>query len=135
VNVVFPFKYITTNSFGKIFRPHAEIAVFSKSHNIYVKRTLIVDTGADFTIFPRKNAFLFGIDLQKEATAEESSGIGGRETIFLYRNLPIMIGDVKLTIPVGFLNRNDVPALLGRQACLELFRLSFERHRTIIQRD
>lgn len=134
MKVTFPFKYITSNSFGKIFRPHAEISVFSKRHNTYVGRTLIVDTGADFTLFPRVNAILFGIDLQRETTAEESSGIGGKETIFLYPKLPIMIGSMKFIIPVGFLNRNDVPALLGRQACLEVCKLSFENHKTIIEK-
>ena len=90
-----------------------------------------MDTGADFTIFPRKDAYLFGIDLEKETTKEETFGIGGKEIIFLYKNLKVKLGDRKLTIPAGFLNRNDVPALLGRQHLIELFKVSFEEHKTI----
>jgi len=133
VKVTFPFTYITINSFGKVYRPLAEIAVFKKDLGIYIKRTLVVDSGADFTLFPLKDALAFGISIQRETKKEVSFGIGGEETIFLYQRLPIMIGDIKLTIPVGFLNSNDVPALLGRQACLEICELSFESHKTMIE--
>jgi hypothetical protein len=37
------------------------------------------------------------------------------------------IGDV----PVGFLNRDDIPALLGRQEFSEKFRLILHNHATI----
>ena len=91
----------------------------------------MVDTGADFTIFPRKDAFLFGIDLEKETTEEDTFGIGGKERIFLYKNLSVKLGDKELKIPVGFLDRNDIPALLGSQNFLELFKVYFEKHKTI----
>lgn len=91
----------------------------------------MVDSGADFTIFPRKDAFLFGVDIEKETVREKTFGIGGQETIFLYKNLQIKIGDLMLSIPVGFLNRNDIPALLGRQHFLEIFDTSFKDYKTI----
>ena len=131
MNLIFPFQHITTNRFGEVFRPYAKIQVFKKDLRIYVNRVLVVDTGADFTIFPRKDAFLFGIDLEKEATIEETFGIGGKERIFLYKNLKVKLGNKELTIPVGFLNRNDIPALLGRQQFMEHFKVSFEKHKTI----
>lgn len=131
MKITFPFRHITTNRFGEIFRPYAKIQVFKKDLKIYVNRILVVDTGADFTIFPRKDAFLFGIDLGKETMEEETFGIGGKERIFLYKNLKVKLGDKELKIPVGFLDRNDIPALLGRQYFLELFKVSFEKHKTI----
>lgn len=130
---IFPFQHIATNSFGEVFRPYAKIQVFKKDLKIYVNRVLVVDTGADFTIFPRKDAYLFGIDLEKETTKEQTFGIGGKERIFLYKNLKVKLGNRKLTIPAGFLDRNDVPALLGRQQFLELFKVSFEEYKTIFK--
>lgn len=129
----FPFQHIATNRFGEVFRPYAKIQVFKKDLKIYVNRVLVVDTGADFTIFPRKDAYLFGIDLEKETTKEQTFGIGGKERIFLYKNLKVKLGNRKLIIPAGFLDRNDVPALLGRQQILELFKVSFEEHKTIFK--
>lgn len=133
MKVAFPFRYITTNKFGEVFRPYAKINVYKKDLGIYIERILIVDTGADFTIFPRKDAYLLGIDLKREAVEDETFGIGGKEKIFLYKNLKIKIGKIDLKIPVGFLNRNDIPALLGRQHFLEIFNVSFINHLTIFQ--
>lgn len=133
MKLVFPFQYITTNTFGKIYRPYARIYVFKKDLGIYLERILVVDTGADFTIFPRKDAYLFGIDLGKETVLEETFGIGGKEKIYLYKKLKIKLGDKTLQIPVGFLNRNDIPALLGRQHFLELLKVSLDKHNTIFE--
>lgn len=134
MRVVFPFKYITLNRFGRILRPYAIVSVFKKDLGIYINRTLVVDTGADLTIFPRKDAFLFGIDLEKETVAEETFGIGGKEKIFLYNNLKVKLDSVLLSIPVGFLNRNDIPALLGRQHFLETLDARFVNYKTILQK-
>lgn len=131
MKIIFPFQHITTNKFGQVFRPYARIQIFKRDLKEYINRILVVDTGADFTIFPRKDAFLFGIDLEKETTKEETFGIGGKERIFLYKNLRVKIGNRELVIPAGFLDRNDVPALLGRQNFMEIFKVSFEKHKTI----
>lgn len=131
MKITFPFEYITVNIFGKIYRPYATVFVLNKSTGMYVRRTLIVDTGADFTLFPRINARLFGIDIGKETEKSQTFGVGGKETVYLYKGLSIKIGEVKLKIPVGFIDRNDVPALLGRQHFLELFEVLLKDHKTI----
>ena len=134
MKVAFPFQYITTNKFGKVFRPYAKIHVLKKDLGVWLERILVVDTGADFTIFPRKDAFLFGINLEKETTKEATFGVGGKESIFLYPKLQIKMGGVDLTVPAGFLDTNDVPALLGRQLFLELFNVSFTKYTTIFEK-
>jgi len=134
VKISFPFEYITDNTFGKIYRPYATLYVLNKNTGIYIKRTLIVDSGADFTLFPRINASLFGVDIEKETEKSQTFGVGGKETVYLYKNLPIRMGEVKLKIPVGFIDRNDVPALLGRQHFMELFKVTFERFKTVFQK-
>ena len=134
MKATFPFEYITANFFGKIYRPYATVYVLNKNTGIYIKRTLIVDTGADFTLFPRINASVFGINIDKETKKSQTFGVGGKETVFLYKGLAIKIGEVKLKIPVGFIDRNDVPALLGRQQFMELFKVKLEDLKTIFER-
>lgn len=134
MKIVFPFQDVSANRFGKIFRPYATINVLKKDIGVYLERILVVDTGADFTIFPRKDAYSFGIDLEKETVRDKTFGIGGQETVYLYDNLEVKVDNIKLKIPVGFLNRNDVPALLGRQQFLELFNVCFTHHKTIFQK-
>lgn len=134
MKISFPFEYITANTFGKIYRPYATLYVLNKNTGTYIKRILIVDTGADFTLFPRINASLFGVDINKETEKSQTFGIGGKETVYLYKNLPIKIGEVNLKIPVGFIDRNDVPALLGRQHFLELFEVLLKDHKTVFEK-
>lgn len=87
---------------------------------------MIIDTGADYTLLPKRHAIILGIDIAKECAVETTLGIGGAETVYQYRNLPIKIGDWEKQIPIGFLERDDIPPLLGRLECLEVFRLVFE---------
>lgn len=134
MKVKFPYQYIGSNKFGRIFRPYADVFVLNKDIGSYIHKMMVVDTGADFTIFPRKDAYHFGIDLENETTRDKIFGVGGEEIIFLYENLKVKLGNVKLTIPCGFINRNDVPALLGRQHFMELFQVSFAKFQTTFQR-
>lgn len=134
MKISFPFEYIGRNRFGKIFRPKAIISVYKKDIDIFVKKSFVVDSGADITIFPRKDAGLFGINLEKETVRDKTSGIGGEETIYLYNGLEVKLGDIKLKIPVGFIDRNDVPALLGRQHFMELFKTTFSNHQTTFEK-
>ena len=134
MKVTFSYQYIGSNKFGKIFRPYADVFVLNKNFGSFIHKFMVVDSGADFTIFPRKDAYHFGIDLEKETTKDKIFGVGGEEIIFLYENLEVKMGDIKLKIPCGFINRNDVPALLGRQHFSELFAVCFKNNKTIFEK-
>ena len=91
---------------------------------------MIVDTGADYSILPRSYAVYLGIDLTRDCIAQTTHGIGGMETVYIYKSLILEIDSFKRKIPIGFLDRDDVPPLFGRHECLETFRLVFAK-RTI----
>lgn len=88
---------------------------------------MIVDTGADYSLLPYSASEDLEIDLEKEAQVFKTFGIGGSETVYLIKHFKIKIGDYELSIPIGFLSRDDVPPLLGRQECLNRFDLHFFR--------
>lgn len=111
---------------GKIYRPYAVVEAFSSLTNDWESLEMVVDSGADYTLLPGKYASILGVDLQKDCLVETTLGVGGAETVYQYKNLPIRIGSWTKQIPVGFLERNDLPALLGRLECLESIRLIFE---------
>ncbi len=120
--IEFPYRYVTTNHFGKLYRPYAKILIRNlQNPKLWLERIAVVDSGADFSLFPRKDAYLFGVNLEKDIKIDKTFGVGGSEKIFLYTNLEVKLGSQILKIPVGFLDRNDVPALLGRQQFLDLF--------------
>jgi len=126
--VWFPYQYVTKNHFGKLYRPYAKILVRNSINpKLWLERIVIVDSGADYTLFPRKDAYLFGIDLAKDTHIDRTFGVGGSERVFLYRNLVVKVGGEILKVPVGFLDRNDIPALLGRQLFLDLFKVQLAK--------
>jgi len=92
---------------------------------------MLVDSGADYTLLPHVYAAHLGIQLDSESHAFDTMGIGGSERVFLLRHWPMRLGLWERKIPLGFLTRNDIPPLLGRQTCLETFKLTLFRHRTI----
>lgn len=129
----FPFTFIGKTKLGKIYRPYAIILVFSKLTYKWLPVEMVVDSGADYTLFPKRYAQILGIDLNLECQAETTLGVGGAETVYQYNGLPIKIDNWKQEIPVGFLERDDIPSLLGRLECLEKLRLTFADKITVLE--
>lgn len=92
---------------------------------------MIVDTGADYTLLPKHLAKILGIDLKQDCKVFKTSGIGGEEKVYLAKNIEVKIGGLQRKIPVGFLDREDIPSLLGRQNFLETFEVIFSSNRTV----
>lgn len=125
--VKFQFRRIPSDIFGVIYRPYADVLLQNKQDKSWLKVTMVVDTGADYTILPISYADYLGIDVKKDCLAQITHGIGGSETIYLYKSLSVKIGDFYRKIPVGFLNRNDIPPLMGRHQFFETFKAVFDK--------
>lgn len=122
----FPFTYIGNSKLGKIFRPYVLVNIYSLFRKAWQPVEMIIDSGADYTLLPNKYAEILGINLHNDCNIETTLGVGGVETVYQYKGLKIKIGEVELSVPVAFLERNDVPPLLGRLDCIEKFKLVFE---------
>lgn len=129
----FPFTFIGKTKLGKIYRPYAVILIFSKLTNKWLPVEMVVDSGADYTLFPKRYAQILGIDLNLDCLPQTTLGVGGIETVYQYKGLSIKIDSWKQEIPVGFLERDDIPSLLGRLECLEKLRLTFADKITIFE--
>ena len=127
----FPFQKEKSSLFGTVYRPVAQVQFWSLKRNLWDTIALIVDSGADYTLLPRYFSGFLGIDLKRDCERHPTSGIGGTEEIFLFRKMPIRIGKWEAKIPIGFLNHDDVPPLLGRQDCLEKIGVVLRKRRTI----
>ncbi|MBI3913404.1 MAG: retropepsin-like domain-containing protein [Chloroflexi bacterium] len=101
-----------------------------QTKDIWIPISMIVDTGADYSILPRSFATLLGIDLAVDCIEHRTLGIGGSEKIFLCRCQIVRLGKYRRTVPLGFLDRETGPTLLGRHECLETFRVIFGEHKT-----
>lgn len=129
--ITFPFERGPSPLFGSIHRPLAVVRLWSRKIQGWVQVAMLVDTGADYTLLPQIYASHLGVRLDRDGHGFDTVGIGGRERAYLVRRWPMRLGPWRREIPLGFLTRNDIPPLLGRQACLETFKLTFFQHRTM----
>lgn len=126
-----PFSFKGEGYLGKIYRPYIQVLITSGKIDEWLPTEMIVDTGADYTLFPKRYAELLSINLRKECKTDITYGVGGQEIIHLCKKgVSIRIGNFEKEIPVGFLNQDNIPALLGRLQTIEILKMTIE-HRVI----
>ncbi len=128
--VSFPFETRHSSVFKIVSRPIAVVSFWSKVISDWTRITMVVDTGADYTILPRNEAINLGIDLLKDCVRFQTYGVGGKETVYLRRSWKVKLGNIELSVPIGFLDTDDIPPLLGRQDFLEKLDIRLFRHTT-----
>lgn len=126
--VSFPFRKENSPIFGKINRPIADVLIKDKKHNLWQPVTMIVDTGADYTLLPLFLAKELGVELTKDCRIVVTQGVGGTSKVYLLKSrIDVRIGELQRRIPLGFLNSDYIPPLLGRQEFFETFKVVFEK--------
>lgn len=131
MRAIFPFKEETSPIFGKIRRPIAHVFLKHKTRPIWQPVTMIIDTGADYTLLPRFLASPLGIGLNADCKKIMTQGVGGNSIVYLLKEgLTARIGDFTRNIPLGFLETDYIPPLLGRLEFFETFRVVFEKFKT-----
>lgn len=122
--------------FGHIYRPVAKVFLRSSVVPISVGVWMVVDTGADYTIVPRHFAEKLRISLEKDCIKDATFGVGGEQAIYFCKNkIKATIGNIQRTIPLAFLDSNEVPALLGRLGFLETIDTEFLKTHTVVFKD
>jgi predicted aspartyl protease len=125
----FKFKKEKSPLLGVIYRPIVTVFFLNKNTHRYQPVKMIVDTGADYTLLPRFLAFNLGINLIKDCKKLKTSGVGGKEIVYFYKKkAKIRLGNWMKNIPLGFLDNDYLPPLLGRHRFLEEFKVIFDRH-------
>jgi hypothetical protein len=135
MNLAFPFRKEKSTIFGSIYRPIAQVSFWSQRYKMWEEITVIVDTGADYTLLPNYLADMFGIDLETEAQPFSTQGVGGKEIVYIVPKHKVLLGKWERTIPVGFLERNTIPPVIGRHMFLETFETHFSKNQAVIFRE
>lgn len=129
-----PFQFRGRGYLGNVYRPYLKILTSSQFIDEWIPIEVIVDTGADYTLLPKSYAQILLIDLHKDCFLDKTFGVGGQEGVYLYKSgVKVKINNWNSNIPVGFLDRNDVPALLGRLDCLEILGLVMKDRNTTLE--
>lgn len=127
----FSFKKEKSSILGTIYRPISRVLFWSTDKNSWVAVRMIVDTGADYTLLPRFMANELGIDLEKDCKIFNTYGVGGGERVYFLPKIKVKLGEWERNIPVGFLERNEIPPLMGRHLFLETFETLFSLNHTV----
>jgi hypothetical protein len=128
----FSFKKERSAILGSIYRPVARILFWSKVSKDWVAVRMIVDSGADYSLLPRFMADELGIDLEKECRIFNTYGVGGGERVYFLPKIKVKLGDWEREIPIGFLERNEIPPLMGRHQFMETFDTEFTKKHIVI---
>lgn len=129
--LTFPFRKEKSAILGIVHRPIAKVLFWSKKAHHWVATRMIVDTGADYSLLPRFMADKLGVNLETECKLFTTFGIGGGERVYFLPKAKVKLGQWERTIPVGFLERNEIPPLMGRQLFLETFETVFSSDYTV----
>ena len=127
----FPYREEKSSILGLIRRPVAKVALWSQKSNKWLAVRMIVDTGADYTILPRYMANNLGINLEKDCKIFTTYGVGGGERVYFLPKIKVKLGDWERIIPIGFLERNEIPPLMGRHLFLETFEALFSTNHIV----
>lgn len=129
-----PFQFRGEGYLGKIYRPYIKILISSNKIDEWIPIEIIVDTGADYTLLPKRYADLLQISLKRDCRIEKTFGVGGNEIVYQCKQeVRVQIGDFKRVIPVGFLDRDNIPPLLGRLQALEILKLIMRNKTTELE--
>jgi len=120
----FPFKKEKSPILGAIHRPVAKVFFWSKA-GYWSRIWMIVDTGADYTLLPRYLAEELKVNLEKDCKVFNTYGVGGQERVYFLPKIKVKLGNWERIIPIGFLERNEIPPLAGRHLFLETFETLF----------
>jgi predicted aspartyl protease len=127
----FKFTKENSSSLGIVYRPIVKVGLRDADGELF-ELSVLVDSGADISIFSRRIGDIMGIDVEK---GEEKifRGIVG-ELIAYVHKIPISINDREVETRVAFA-LSEVPNLLGRLDIFKNFEISFKKEDDLCFRD
>ena len=131
MTLTFSYKREHSSILGTIYRPIARVLFLSKETNDWVAIRMVVDTGADYTLLPRFMADTLGVTLEKDCKIFSTYGVGGTERVYFLPKIKVKLGAWERMIPVGFLERNEIPPLMGRHLFMETFETLFSSNHIV----
>ena len=125
--ISFLFKKEKSSLLGVIYRPIATVFFQNTKTGVFKPITMLVDTGADYTLLPRFLAQSLGVSLTKDCQMLKTTGVGGQQTVFFFKGkIKVELGNWQREIPLGFLDTDFIPPLLGRHEFFETFKTVFD---------
>lgn len=107
----------------KLLRPIIPVSIKYEKQSIHYEA--LIDSGADFCIFPQAIAQKLGINLKK-AKKIYFTGAGGEPILGMIENSVLQIGDLTLKTKIVFADLSGNVALLGQYGFFDKFIVKFD---------
>ncbi|MDD5738370.1 MAG: hypothetical protein PHY72_00370 [Candidatus Pacebacteria bacterium] len=89
---------------------------------------VLIDSGAEFSLFTKSDAELLEINLQKGERID-IGGVSGDKFLAFIHPVLVKIGNKEFKIKVAFSSRNDTPRILGRNPLFSNFFIIFDHQK------
>src|SRR3989338_6152517 len=90
-----------------------------------------VEKSAILGTIQRLMADKLGVNLEKDCKVFHTYGVGGGERVYFLSKTKVKLGEWERIIPIGFLERNEIPPLFGRHLFLETFETVFSSNHVV----
>lgn len=123
------FKYRQTNLLSpfsgkhKLLRPIIPVSIKNKQRSVYYEA--LIDSGADFCIFPAEIAHKLGIN-SKKVRRIYFSGATGEPIPGFIGKVSLQIGEITFNARIVFADLSDKKALLGQYGFFDKFTVKFD---------
>lgn len=102
-------------------------------HNLIVPYEVLVDSGADISVFDASLADVIGIDVIKGIKKQIIGATGFPEDMYLHTIL-VKVGNLKFKIEVGFMNiSTNSYGIVGQKGFFDKFKVSFDLNKKEIE--
>ncbi len=121
--IEFPYKQCISQNIGVIWKPYAMVRVITNERNYRCQ--MLIDSGADITLIPKKAGDYLGFEPDKEMI-REIRGIGEGAVPYIIKTVQIEIGEYQIKGRIGWVLIEEVPFLLGRLDIFDQFDIKFD---------
>lgn len=123
---VFPYGFKFVLGSGKVFSfPAVEVSLFGNKCSDEFSFLVLIDSGAEISLFTKSDAELLGIDLEKGEAIEINSASGDNFSAFVHF-VKLKIGQALIDAEIAFSEKDDTPRLLGRHSIFSDFFIIFD---------
>lgn len=117
--IIFKYRKQSSSSFGKIFRPVADVMLEFNGNKIEIP--MYIDSGADITLIPFTVGKALGFQESKDEI-RQIKGISGFSVPFVVKIATMFLNDKIIEARIAWSMAEDVPPLLGRMDIFSKFK-------------
>ena len=120
--IEFPFEKRYSERLGQILKPIIPVSIIGPKRSVNL--FMLVDSGADISLLPYSVGETIGLELDI-ANRSEIHGIGEGSVPYILSHSGLIIGDIEISIRIGWALIEEVPFILGRLDLFQNFSIEF----------